>query len=174
MASQGASLQNYNNELVKCAFLVAQLRAPYVRAYSRALACASLCPPCDICRKACAALRHLFLAEALLDCVCRNLARWMLFVVQLYQDRGQRDLQQASAAGHSTCLSGAARVHSSKFLSELLRTGHVRVGTVTVQIPQINHIFNSDFTPIFLALILKVAPPCTVLWVGMYWIACLN
>ncbi len=91
---------------------------------------------CAFCRTTCASIGNLFLAEALLDCVCRNLARWMLFVVHLYQDREQRDLQQASAAGHGTCLSGADNSALQQIPYRMLRTGHVRV--VTIQIPQIN------------------------------------
>lgn len=86
----------------------------------------------------------------------------MLFVVHLYQDREQRDLQQASAAGHGTCLSGAANGALQQIAFRIVENG-AREGRDSYYTDPTNqpHL-KSDFTAIFLALILKVAPPCTM------------
>ena len=97
-------------------------------------------------------------------------------ISHLYQDREQRDLQQASAAGHSTCLSGADKERTAanfpNFPQRLpengARDGRDSYNTDPTNQPHLK----SDFTSIFLALILKVAP--RALWVACIGIACLK
>jgi len=85
----------------------------------------------------------------------------MLFVVHLYQDREQRDLQQASAAGHGMCLSGADNSALQQIPFRIVENGAREGRDSYYTYPTNQPHLKSDFTAIFLALILKVAPPCT-------------